>query len=129
MFGRMRGAVGLESDRDLVARVLGGDRESFGVLVGRYEHAVFAVALKVLGDRQAAEDAAQDAFVAAYENLGRLADAGTFGAWVLVIARNRAMHLVRKQPRTVPLDERDVHEAPGDGALESEEMGSVMRAL
>ena len=59
MFRPIRGAVRLENDRQLVQRVLAGDRESFAVLVGRYEHAVFAVALKVLEDRQAAEDAAR----------------------------------------------------------------------
>jgi len=119
----------LQSDRQLVHRVLAGDRESFAALVERYEHAVFAVALKVLEDRQAAEDAAQEAFVAAYENLGRLADANTFGAWLLVIARNKALSMARTRRQTVPLDE---HDAPGhahDPALESDEMRGVMQAL
>jgi RNA polymerase sigma-70 factor (ECF subfamily) len=119
----------LESDRQLVHRVLTGDPQSFAALVERYEHAVFAVALKVLEDRQAAEDAAQDAFVAAYENLGQLADANTFGAWLLVIARNKALRSARKCPRTVPLDEHDAPERLRDPALESDDMRNVMTAL
>jgi len=119
----------LESDRQLVRRVLAGDRECFAGLVGRYEHAVYAVALKVLEDRQAAEDAAQDAFVIAFENLGKLADADAFGPWVMVIARNQAVRAARKRPRTVPLDEHDAHKPVADGVTESDETGNVMAAL
>jgi RNA polymerase sigma-70 factor (ECF subfamily) len=129
MFRPIRGAVRLESDRQLVHRVLTGDRQSFAALVERYQHAVFAVALKVLDNRQAAEDTAQDAFVAAYENLGQLSDANTFGPWLLVIARNQALRLARKRPRTVPLDGHDTPEQSFTDVPESDDMANVMTAL
>jgi RNA polymerase sigma-70 factor (ECF subfamily) len=119
----------LESDRQLVQRVLAGERQAFAALVERYEHAVFATALKVLEDRQTAEDAAQNAFVAAYENLRRLHDPSAFGTWLLVIARNEALRLVRLRPRTVPLI--DGHGASETGMQSSEvnEVGQMMQAL
>jgi len=120
----------LEPDRQLVQRVLAGDRQAFAVLVERYEHAVFAAALKVLEDRQSAEDAAQNALVSAYENLGRLQDANAFGAWLLVIARNEALRLARARPRTVPLDATDGHvESDYVESARDDELGEVMRAL
>ena len=119
----------MEPDRQLVHRVLSGDRQSFAALVDRYQHAAFATALNVLNDRQAAEDATQDAFVSAYENLGQLADANTFGPWLLVIARNQALRLARARPRTVPLDEHDAPEPVPDSASEPDEMRNVTNAL
>jgi len=121
----------LESDRQLVQSALGGDRPAYARLVGRYQRAVFAMALKVTGDRDASADASQNAFVAAYENLHRLQHAEAFGAWLLVIARREAVAVARARPRTVPLDAMgdrppDVSEhAPVDG----DASGAVFAAL
>ena len=119
----------MESDRQLVHRVLAGDREAFAVLVERYEHAVFATALKVLDDRTAAEDAAQEAFVSAYENLGKLSDTNAFGAWLLVIARNQALRATRNLPRTVPLDDHDAAGRDAESKSDSEDVREVMNTL
>ena len=94
----------MESDQQLVESVLRGDREAYAQLVERYQHAVFAAALRMLRDREAASDAAQNAFVTAYENLRRLRDRRAFGAWLLVIARREALSLSRDRPRMVPLE-------------------------
>jgi len=68
----------VQSDADLVEAVLGGDRASFEVLVRRHERAVLGVALGILRDFHAAQDAVQESFVAAYEQLGTLRDAPRF---------------------------------------------------
>jgi len=120
----------LESDRQLVQHVLAGNREAYAALVERYQHAVFAVALKVIGDRDGAEDAAQNAFVAAYTNLNRLHDANAFGAWLLVITRREAIGVARSRPRTIPLD--DDHNASvsiPDGLVENEKLRELINAL
>jgi RNA polymerase sigma-70 factor, ECF subfamily len=87
----------MPSDAELVAAVLGGDRSSFAALVGRHERAVLGAALGVLRDYHAAEDAAQDAFVAAYQKLGSLRDGSRFAAWIIGIARRRAIDARRKR--------------------------------
>jgi RNA polymerase sigma-70 factor (ECF subfamily) len=87
------------SDRDLVTAVLAGDRNAYAFLVGRYERAVHAAALEVLRNHHAAQDAAQEAFVAGYRHLGSLRDAAAFGAWILRIARHEAVRMARQRSR------------------------------
>ena len=54
------------TDEDLLARVADGDRDAFGDLYGRYARAVLGLALRRLGDRGRAEDAAQEAFTSVW---------------------------------------------------------------
>ncbi len=119
----------MQSDADLVEAVLGGDRASFEVLVRRHERAVLGVALGVLRDYHAAQDAVQDTLVAAYEELGTLRRGARFGAWVLGIARRRAIDLWRKRSRkpqqTTPLDPGV---ADGNGRLD-ETVDEVFEAI
>lgn len=87
------------SDASLVRSVLAGDGGAFAALVDRHQRAALATCLAVLRDRQLAEDAVQDAFVAAYRSLRSLRDPATVGGWLLNIARNRAMRLARNRSR------------------------------
>ncbi|HEY6553628.1 MAG TPA: sigma factor, partial [Vicinamibacteria bacterium] len=57
------------SDHELVARAQGGDQAAFGQLVDEHRGAVFRAAMAVLGSPSEADEAAQDAFVAAYHAL------------------------------------------------------------
>ncbi len=82
---------------DLVAASRGGDTESFGRLVLRYEARVRAVALALGLDPASCEDVAQEAFTAAFEGLPALADPASFPAWVASIARHRAVSLLRRR--------------------------------
>jgi RNA polymerase sigma-70 factor, ECF subfamily len=78
-------------DRALVDAVLSGDREIYRLLVERESRSVIGVCLKVLGDPDEAQDAAQDAFVQAFRSLAGYRGDGTFGAWVGRIARRIAV--------------------------------------
>ena len=89
-----------QSDSDIVAAVIRGDREAFSVLVTRYARAAIGVAAQVLRDRHAAEDVAQEAFVVAHEKLNSLTDRHAFGSWLLQIVRRRA-YRVRKRNRRI----------------------------
>ena len=89
----------MQSDAELVDMVLNGNQDAFAVLIRRYEGAVRAVATQVLGDLHAAEDAAQEAFVKAYQNLGGLQKSSVFGGWLLKIARHQAITLARQRAR------------------------------
>jgi RNA polymerase sigma-70 factor (ECF subfamily) len=90
----------VRTDGDLVNAVLDGEREAFADLAARYERAVRATTLAILGDHHAAQDAAQEAFVSAFEKLGRLRDPSAFGGWMISIARNRALTARRQRSRT-----------------------------
>jgi RNA polymerase sigma-70 factor (ECF subfamily) len=94
-------------------------------LVERYFMDVYAVGLKVLGHPQDAEDAAQETFLALVRGRDRLEAAESERAWVLTVARNTAVSLLRKRraaravpepataapPIAEPVDRARLHEA------------------
>lgn len=86
-------------DDALVGAVLAGDRNAFETLVQRYERPARAIGLAILHDHHLAADAAQEAFVAAYRAMGQLRDRASFGAWLMSIARHRAMRIARQRRR------------------------------
>ena len=57
------------SDADVVARVLSGDREAFGLLIRRYEAGLLRFATRMLGNRDVATDAVAESFIRAYRHL------------------------------------------------------------
>lgn len=77
----------------LVGRARRGEAGAFEQLVRLHFRAAYAVALAVLGSAADAEDVAQDAFAAAFEELERCRDPSRFAPWLLQIVRNRALNL------------------------------------
>src|SRR5947209_1624882 len=95
---------GLIEDRYLVVAALAGRAEAYDELVRRYRGAIILLAWKTLGSREAAQDVAQEAFLAAYQQLGSLKDPRHFGPWLRVIAHNHARRVGRKEARSRPID-------------------------
>ena len=91
--------IGAETDGELVARTLAGNRAAFGVLVERYAASVRRVARAVLGDPDDADDAAQDAFLSALVKLGRYDPRRPFGPWLMRLVANAATD--RRRQRSV----------------------------
>ena len=77
------------SDAEIVAKVLGGDVDAYAVLVARYRDRYARYARHMLGNREDAEEALQDAFTRAYRSLARCEDPERFGAWLFRILVNR----------------------------------------
>ena len=90
------------SDNNVIRRVRGGQVQEFRVLVERHQKAVFLLAFRILGRREDAEDAAQDAFVRAYQSLHTYSDSGKFWPWIRRITVNCC---IKKLPREFPSDE------------------------
>jgi RNA polymerase sigma-70 factor (ECF subfamily) len=85
-------------DTALVSAIRGGDQSAMAALYDRYSSIVYSVALRVLGDTGAAEDVQQDVFMQLWRNPGAFdASRGNLGAWLAVIARNRAIDAIRKR--------------------------------
>lgn len=74
-----------------------GDRTAFGDLIGLHEQAVFRTALAALGAREEAEDAAQDAFVVAWQKLASFRRQSSFRTWLLTITWRKALDRRRRQ--------------------------------
>lgn len=77
------------SDAGLVRRVLAGDTPAYAALVARYRDRLGRYALHMLGSREDAEEALQDAFVRGYRSLHRCNDPERFGPWLYGILVNR----------------------------------------
>jgi RNA polymerase sigma-70 factor, ECF subfamily len=86
------------SDLLLIAAVRSGDEGAMAALYDRYSSVVFSVALRVLGETGAAEDVLQEVFMQVWRNPGVFdSSRGNLGAWLAVIARNRAIDGLRKR--------------------------------
>ncbi len=83
----------------MVDRARRGDREAQEVLVGRHLGAVFDLAYRILGDRDLAQDAAQDAMINAMNGIARFRGAASFRTWVLRITMNAARSQGRRRGR------------------------------
>src|SRR5512137_2327469 len=89
----------------LINAARSGDLDAFNRLVLTYQDIVYNQAYRMMGEAAAAEDAAQDAFIAAYRNLGSYRG-GSFKAWLLRIATNACYDELRRRQRrpTTPLE-------------------------
>lgn len=75
----------------------GGDKAAFGRLVEKHKASVFGLCFRLLGSTEEARDAAQEAFVRAYTTIRDFDERQPFGAWVLRIARNHCIDLLRRR--------------------------------
>ena len=92
-------------DEQIVRRVMAGETDAYAALVERYQKPVYNVALRMLQDRDDAEDAAQAAFVKAYEGLGSFDFRYRFFSWLYRIAVNEALNALRRKKNLEPLDQ------------------------
>jgi len=93
------------ADLELIALAQQGDRQAFGELVMRYRERVIGVVYRMCGDSQLAEDAAQEAFVRAWQQLPRYQPRAPFQSWLYRIALNRATDVLRADRETVEVDD------------------------
>ena len=115
----------------LVRRCLAGEPQAMVALVARYERQVFALCYRMLGQREDAEDAAQETFVRALRSLRNWDSERDFAPWLLAIAGNRCRTQLAaraRRPRSASEVERveDVRPAP-DGLIHlTEEVNRVL---
>lgn len=91
-------------DGEIVRAVLAGDRERYAELVERYRDRYARYAARMLGSADAAEDAVQDAFVRAYDQLAQCKDPNKFVGWFFLILRNRCFAERRRSRSSAPLE-------------------------
>ena len=120
------------TDGDLIELIAGGDRPAFEELYGRYARAVLGLALRRLGDRGRAEDAAQEAFLAIWRSARTYrAERGSGAPWVYAVARNAIIDGLRRTPEQaldVP-DKAGTDPGPPDRAEAAWQAWQVHRAL
>jgi RNA polymerase sigma-70 factor, ECF subfamily len=88
------------NDLDLVHASKNGDVAAFEQLVKRYDRRLLRIAQHVTHNREDSQDAVQDAFLKAYQNLGKFREDSQFSTWIIRITVNQSLMKVRKQ-RTI----------------------------
>lgn len=127
------------TDERLVLLAKDGDLDAFNRLVDSYQGAVYSLCYRLLGSREAAEDATQETFLSAYRSLSRF-EGGKIRSWLLRIAANESKDELRRRSRRdragsldemfgtldTPIEVPD----PGPGAqdeLERHELGQMLQ--
>jgi RNA polymerase sigma factor (sigma-70 family) len=95
-------------DQLLAERLRSGDREALGELYDRYASVAMAVAVRVVSDRELAEDLVHDAYVAVWQKIDRFDPTrGSLRSWLLTIVRNRAIDRLRGTRPSIEVAEAD----------------------
>ena len=92
----------------LISRARGGDREAFGALVEQYRDNVYRLAYRMCGNAYDADEAAQEAFVAAWRALPNFRGDAKFSTWLYRLTSNAAIDVMRREKR---------HQTVGDGEM------------
>jgi RNA polymerase sigma-70 factor (ECF subfamily) len=87
----------MQADSAIIARVLAGDHEAFGILVERHHGRCLQYARHVLQDADEAQDVTQEAFVRAYRALDKCEHPDRFEAWLFRILVNRVRTAIEKR--------------------------------
>jgi len=102
------GGLGQPSDPELVRRMQGGDEPALELLYGRYAGLIFTLALRIVGDPELAREVLQDTFLKSW-NGSESYDArrGRVPWWLMGIARNRAIDLLRSRSHQARMREHE----------------------
>ena len=114
---------------ELLRRMGSGDRQALAELYGRTRGAVYAAALGILQNADEAQDAAQDAFVRAWEAAGRYRSQGSPMAWLLTITRNTALDRMRRAGRQTTLSDGEWDAIPAKTDVSPEDRAVLQTAL
>ena len=99
----------------LIDQVLSGQLKAYRILTDRYKDYAFTLAIRVLGEKEEAEEAAQDAFVKAFNSLGSFNRTAKFTTWLYRIVLNTAISYNRK--KKVSLESLDSRQVIVDGEI------------
>ena len=120
----------------LVSRAQAGDEDAFTMLVERHRHSVYRTAWAILRNDADALDAAQETFISAWKQLGRLRDPSRFEAWLTRSLVNRCRTVLRSRRRTSVREIAIADSAGPEGSSESgvvdgsfEDTDSIRRAF
>jgi len=120
----------MEPDHKLVARVRGGEREAFVQLLERYQARIFHTTLRMLKNREDAEEAAQDTFLRAYRGLPNFREDAAFSTWIYKICYHVCLsYLERKKPKRFTAADENFSELPDPDTLERSYEGREFEEL
>jgi RNA polymerase sigma-70 factor (ECF subfamily) len=114
------------NEAELLARVVGGDRQAFELVMRNHEDRVFSVCLRILGDRERALDATQDTFLTVFRKASQFEGRSAVGTWIYRIAVNACYDQLRKTQRR-PTESLPEHVDPTDPSAEEAIESAALR--
>lgn len=119
----------MRTDQELVEQAKRGDVEAYGEIVTRYQALAQRTAYVITRDAEAAEDAAQEAFVKAYRAIDRFREGAPFRPWLLRIVANEAINRAKaaSRHRSVDLSLAESRVADADASPESRALAAERR--
>jgi RNA polymerase sigma-70 factor, ECF subfamily len=120
-------SASLREDGTLLERVRKGDQGAMAEVFDRYSGAVFSVAFRILKDSGHAEDVMQEIFFQIWRRPDSFVEGrGSLGAWLVVVARNRAIDMLRRRKPSDSVEDV-VLASPGNLASEAERDAMVQK--
>lgn len=101
------------NDQHYINQILNGNTNAFASLVDRYKDMVYTLTLRMLKNREEAEEVAQDTFIKVYKSLSKFKGDSKFSTWVYKIAYNTSLDRLKKNKKflnNVPIDEFTEHQ-------------------
>jgi RNA polymerase sigma factor (sigma-70 family) len=99
-------------DQHYIDKMLQGETNAFAVLVDRYKDMIFTLALKMIKNREEAEEVAQDTFIKIYSSLSKFKGDSKFSTWIYKIAYNTCLDRLKKNKKeenNISIDEFSSH--------------------
>ncbi len=116
-----------DPDQEIVDAIRAGNTRRFAALVDRHKDRALTLALRLVGDREEAEELVQDGFLRAYDSLGQFRGDARFSTWFYRILYNLCMTRVTRRRDTPRSLDGPEHELPEKDLLASEEAGALER--
>ena len=123
-----------KEDQIYIERVLQGDTNAFSHLINKYKNMVFTLVVKIVKNREDAEEVAQDSFIKAYQKLDSFKGDSKFSTWLYTIAYRNALTKVRKKKlETTDIDSfvmdnhKDDHDFPQLEAIKNNEQEKYVK--
>ncbi|MGB5371027.1 MAG: RNA polymerase sigma factor [Flavobacteriaceae bacterium] len=104
--------MSLQQDQHWIEETIKGNGHAFADLIDRYKHMVFTLAVKILRNREEAEEVAQDVFVKVYQSLNTFKGDSKFSTWLYRIAYHRSLDYLKKQGRQLSTSSIDEFTGP-----------------
>ena len=121
------------NDQDYITKILDGDTQKYSVLVNHYKNLVYTLALRMVKNKEEAEEVSQDTFIKAYKSLHKFKGESKFSTWIYSIAYNTCLDRLKKtkrQQKTVAINEFTEYQIKDlDNALDSMEQEEKKLAI
>lgn len=110
----------MNNEVNIILQVINGNTGAYKLLIDAYKDLVFTLVIKIVRNREVAEEVAQDVFLKAYHSLGNFKNESKFSTWLFRIAYNTAISRIRKKTiTTLTIDDSIIENFTTDAVQEN----------